>query len=139
LHLAQDETTAPSAAEDSLPDAIEKARGSINQFFRAFRLPRRGQTDFRIQAVFVEGNHREYLWLSDIDFSTRPATGIVCDRPSIRSVAYRKRVGFRPEQMTDWMYRDNGRLVGGYTTKVVPVAETPRPGLLDQLKRRLIA
>lgn len=136
MQLANYESTAAEQAEASLASAIETARGSISEFFRAFRLPRKAQTDFRIQALFVDGDQREYVWLSDIDFSTRPATGIVCERPALRTVSYRKRVGFRPEQMTDWMYRDRGQLVGGYTTKLqAPPQEAPRDSFLTLLKR----
>ncbi len=137
MQLSQHEIEATPVADLSLAHAIETARNSISEFFRAFRLPRKGQTDFRIQAVFVDGDQREYIWLGDLDFSTRPATGIVCDRPALRTLSYRKRVGFRPEQMSDWMYRDRGRLVGGHTTRVLAQFESPRDGFLALLKRRI--
>ena len=136
MQLSQHEIEATPVADLSLAHAIETARNSISEFFRAFHLPRKAQTDFRIQALFVDGDQREYVWLSDIDFSTRPATGIVCERPALRTVSYRKRVGFRPEQMTDWMYRDRGQLVGGYTIKLqAPPQEAPRDSFLTLLKR----
>ena len=136
--LVEDKTVSEPPAGDSMSGAIERARASIGQFFRAHRMPRSSQTDFCIQATFEDGVRRERLWLSHLDFNTKPATGIVSTRPGITTVSYRKRVPFRPEQMSDWMYVDNGQLVGGFTTKVLLRTETQRVSLLHRLKRRLV-
>lgn len=138
MQLQEEETVSAQASRDPMAEAIERARASIGSFFGALRLPRRGQTDFQIQAVFEDGGQREQIWLSDLNFSTRPATGIVSTRPRLKSIAYRKRVPFRPEQMSDWMYNDNGRLVGGFTMRVLRRAESERGGILSRLKRRLV-
>jgi len=121
-----------------MSDAIQRARASIGDFFAALRLPRNGQTDFRIQAVFEDGDEREQIWLSELNFSTRPATGLVSTRSRIKTIAYRKRVPFRPEQMSDWMYNDNGRVVGAHTLRVPLTTESDRGGIFSRLKRRFI-
>ena len=140
MPLVQHEASFVSAPRDPMAAAIQQARSTISQFFRAHRVPRRTQTDFRIRAAFQDGDQSEQIWLSHLDFNTRPATGVVTTRPNtIRTVSYHKRVPFRPEQMTDWMYLENGRLIGGLTTGVQVSQETEPVGFLDRLKRRLVA
>ena len=138
MHLATEDNASANALCDPMSDAIQRARSSIGDFFKALRLPRRGQTNFQIQAVFQDGDQREQIWMSSLDFNTRPATGIVSTRPRIKTIAYRKRMPFRPEQMSDWMYNDNGRLVGGFTMRVARRAGSKRDGIIGRLKRRLI-
>ena len=140
MPLASESAPTAHVILDPMTAAIQQARSTISQFFRAHRVPRSTQTDFRLQAIFHDGDQSEQIWLSHLDFNTRPATGVVTARPNtIKSVAYRKRVPFRPEQMTDWMYLDGGRLVGGFTTRVQMNQESEPVGFLDRLKRRLVA
>lgn len=138
MQLAQHESVNAGPPQDSLSAAIQQARGTISTFFRAIRIPRRTQTDFRIQAVFEDGHQREHLWLADLDFRTRPATGIVCERPTIKTVSYRKRVPFRPDQVSDWMYLDNGRVVGAYANGLLRRDKPEPEGLLTRLKLRFL-
>jgi uncharacterized protein YegJ (DUF2314 family) len=122
----------------TMSEAIDQARASIRQFFAAYRLPKPGMSDFHIKAVFEDGEEREHIWLSDLNFNTKPATGVVSNKPGIKTVAYRQRVPFLPDQISDWMYRYNGQLVGGFTTRVLLRAKTQDGGLLSLLKRRFI-
>ena len=122
-----------------MSEAIQKARASIGNFFRAHRLPGARQKDFRIQAILHDGTRREQIWLSHLDFNTRPATGIVCTRTSLKSASYGKRVPFHPDQMSDWMFLDNGQIVGGFTINIQVNPELEQPSFLDRLKRRLVA
>ena len=127
------------AKSDPMSAAIQMARATIGDFFRAHRVRRARQTDFRIQAIFYEDRRREQIWLSHLDFNTKPATGIVSTRTRLKTIPYGKRLPFRPDQMSDWMYLDNGRLVGGFTTNIPVNRECKEPSFLDRLKRRLVA
>jgi uncharacterized protein YegJ (DUF2314 family) len=143
MQLLEEELVSEQAKDDpaseAMTGAIEHARASIGEFFKALRLPRKGQHDFQIQAIFEAGDEREQIWLSDLDFSTKPATGIVSTRPRIKTIAYRQRVPFRPDQMSDWMYNDNGRQIGGFTLPALKSADEARGGILARLRRRLVS
>jgi uncharacterized protein YegJ (DUF2314 family) len=143
MQLVQDQSATVLPALDQMSDpmseAIQKARASIGKFFSAHRVRRASQTDFRIQAIFHDGQRREQIWLSHLDFNTKPATGIVSTRTRLKTASYGKRVPFRPDQMSDWMYRDNGRIVGGFTMKIPVNRERKDLSFLDRLKRRLVA
>ena len=141
--LVQDQSAPALPALDPVSDpmleAIKRARASIGDFFSAHRVRRARQTNFRIQAIFQDGRRTEQIWLSYLDFNTKPATGIVSTRTRLKTVPYGKRVPFRPDQMSDWMYLDNGRVVGGFTLNIPVDRERKELSFLDRLKRRLVA
>ena len=137
MRIVEDEVVPVEGANDTMSDAIDQARSSIGDFFKAFENPQPGQTDFHIKARFTDGTQAEHIWLSELDFKTRPATGIVSNEPQIGSVSFMERVAFLPDQISDWMYRDGGRVVGGFTTKVLLRAKFTPGGFAGLLKRRL--
>ena len=124
---------------DPMAEAIAKARASIGDFFSAHRVRRARQTDFQIQAIFHDGRRTEQIWLSHLDFNTKPATGVVSTRTRLKNVPYGRRVPFRPDQMSDWMYLDDGQVVGGFTLNIPVNRERKELSFLDRLKRRLVA
>lgn len=128
----QDIVVPVAGANQEMGDAIDQARASMQDFFKAFENPQPGQTGFSIKARFDDDSSSEHIWLADLDFSTRPATGLVANEPQIESVSYMERVPFLPDQITDWMYLEHGRLIGGFTTRVL-LRASKRGGLLDLL------
>lgn len=136
MPLVQDRIVHVAGDSSPMLEAINQARASIGDFFKAFENPQPNQSDFRIKARIEDGPLNEHIWLSALDFKTTPATGVVSNEPGIRSVAYQQRVPFLPDQISDWMYREDGRLVGGFTTKLLLVRAKSRPrGLLGLLER----
>jgi uncharacterized protein YegJ (DUF2314 family) len=131
--LATQDVVVPVAGSNQdMGDAIDQARASIADFLAAFNNPQPGQTGFSIKARFEDDSTSEHIWLSDLDFTTRPATGVVANDPQIESVSYMERVPFLPDQISDWMYLEHGRLMGGFTTRVL-LRASKRGGLLDLL------
>jgi len=122
---------------EEMEDAIYQARATINTFFTAFKNPQPNQTSFLIKARFEDGECAEHIWLADLDFRQHPATGVVANDPGIKTLSYMERVPFLPDQISDWMYMQDGQLVGGYTTKLLLRAQARQGGLMGLLKRRL--
>lgn len=119
METVQDRVVQVEGTNREMSDAIDQARASIGEFFRALEHPAPGQNSFLIKARFEDGGAKEHVWLADLDFSTRPATGVVANEPSLKTLTYLERVAFLPDQISDWMYLDGGRLVGGFTTRVL--------------------
>jgi len=131
----EDEIVTVCGNNDTMNDAISEARASISQFLDAFKSPKPNQTHFYIKARFDDENGgAEHIWLADLDFKTKPATGVISNEPAIRTLSYLERVPFLPDQISDWMYYENGRLVGGYTTKLLLRAKSKEGGLRNLLK-----
>ncbi len=99
--------------------AIKAAVDSIGTFFEALENPKPGQTGFLLKVRFTDRERTEHIWLADLDFTVMPGTGTVANETSFPGLAYMGRASFTPDQITDWMFFDNDKLVGGFTTRVL--------------------
>lgn len=105
--------------------AIDEARNTLRTFFEAYANPKPNQTAFLLKVLFESGEASEHIWLADIDASVSPLEGTVANEPSLPGLTFMERASFEPWQITDWMYVEDGYLVGGYTTQVVRAGLTP--------------
>lgn len=105
--------------------AIRKAKDTIRQFFEAFFEPNERQKSFLVKVVFDEGDQREHIWLADLDFSGEKPSGVIANEPNLPSLKFMQRVEFEPSYISDWMYIEDGYLVGGYTIRVIRERMTP--------------
>jgi uncharacterized protein YegJ (DUF2314 family) len=94
---------------------------AARRFFDALASPAaEGRTtSFLLKVAFSEGGEVEHIWLADLDFSSPQPTGVVANEPTLRGMRFMERVGFELARVTDWMYVEDGRLVGGYTTRLL--------------------
>lgn len=98
--------------------AVEQARKTVGEFIKALEHPAAGQSDFEVKKPFVEGNDVEHIWLSDIEFAGGRFKGKVDNAPmKIHRLKLGQVVSVNPDEISDWAYVDNGKLVGGYTIR----------------------
>jgi uncharacterized protein YegJ (DUF2314 family) len=99
--------------------AIRAARESIGDFFAAFENPEPNERAFLLKVRYVEGDRTEHIWLADLDLTSTSGTGTVANETDFPGLTYLQRVSFQPDQITDWMYYKDDKLVGGYTTRLL--------------------
>jgi uncharacterized protein YegJ (DUF2314 family) len=99
--------------------AIEEAKASIGTFFESLISPKPNQESFLVKVAFESEEQVEHVWLADLDISVRPLEGTVANDPTIPGMKFMERVSFEPAQITDWMFVEDGYLIGGYTTKYI--------------------
>lgn len=99
--------------------AIREAQDSLGIFFTALANPQPNQKSFLLKARYIEGDRTEHIWLADLDLTTMPGTGTVANATDFPSLAYMQRASFKPDQITDWMYFEDDKLVGGFTTQLL--------------------
>jgi uncharacterized protein YegJ (DUF2314 family) len=98
--------------------AVDEARKTVSQFIKAVQHPAAGQTDFEIKKPFVQGNDVEHIWLSEVEYVGGRFKGKVDNEPTkIHGVKMGQAVSVNPDEISDWAYVDNGKLVGGYTIR----------------------
>ncbi len=105
--------------------AIREAKKSFRKFIEAFCHPTEGQKSFLVKVVFDEGEQREHIWLADLDFAGKKPSGVISNEPNLPRLKFMQRVEFEPSYISDWMYVEDGYLVGGYTTRVIRERMTP--------------
>jgi len=99
--------------------AIREAKMSFKTFLAAFFHPTDRQKSFLVKVVFDAGEQREHIWLADLDFQGEKPSGVIANEPNLPNLKFMQRVEFEPSYISDWMYIEDGYLVGGYTTKVI--------------------
>jgi uncharacterized protein YegJ (DUF2314 family) len=98
--------------------AVNEARKTVGKFIKALQHPAPGQQDFEVKKPFIQGNQVEHIWLSDVRFVGNRFQGQVDNRPrKIRGLKLGQLVSVNPNEISDWLYVDNGNLVGGYTVR----------------------
>ena len=99
--------------------AVIEARRTFRQFLKALKHPATGQEDFEVKKAFTEGNQVEHLWLTGVQLVGDHLEGRVDNQPrKITGVKLGQVVSVYPKEISDWLYIDNGNLVGGYTVRV---------------------
>jgi uncharacterized protein YegJ (DUF2314 family) len=103
----------------AMHNAVIEARKTVRLFLKALKHPATGQVDFEVKKAFTEGNQIEHLWLSDVQLVGNHLEGRVDNQPrKITGVKLGQVVSVYPKEISDWLYIDNGNLVGGYTVRV---------------------
>jgi uncharacterized protein YegJ (DUF2314 family) len=105
--------------------AIDKARRTLGLFFDAFVAPKPNQQSFLLKVRFESQSMSEHLWVADIDASVSPMEATIANEPNLPGLKLMERTNFHSSQITDWMYLEDGYLVGGFTTQVIRAAMSP--------------
>jgi uncharacterized protein YegJ (DUF2314 family) len=124
--MTSDRTVGFDSDDHEMTAAIEAARHSLAEFFTAFANPKSGQSSFLVKAVFRDGEEVEHIWLADLDLSSPRLRGVVANEPNLKTLRFMDTVECEPTQITDWMYIDRGKLVGGLTTRLIRKRMSPQ-------------
>ncbi|MBW0000758.1 MAG: DUF2314 domain-containing protein [Verrucomicrobia bacterium] len=98
--------------------AVLQARKTVGTFITALQHPSPGQQDFEVKKAFRQGNEIEHLWLSDVRLVGNRFQGRIDNAPTkIHGLKEGDPVSVNPDEISDWVFIDNGKLVGGYTIR----------------------
>jgi uncharacterized protein YegJ (DUF2314 family) len=122
--------------DPEMSKAVEDARLSVEQLIAALENPTPSKTYLGIKAKFVEGEVVEFMWLSDVTFDGDIFAGTVANNPRhLTGVRMMDRREVSPLEIEDWMIIDDGRLVGGYSMRVL--AERMSPAERAEMERHM--
>jgi uncharacterized protein YegJ (DUF2314 family) len=100
--------------------AMDKARSTVPMFTAALQSPKAGRSAFAIKMGFTDGADTEHIWLTAVSYDGSRFTGTVSNEPEkVRSVKMGQKVTVAPDKISDWMYIENRKLVGGETLRVL--------------------
>lgn len=106
--------------------AMSRAQETLPQFISALRLPSPSQSDFTIKVGFTDAGDTEYMWVTPVTYDGTKFNGKLDNDPvQVRNVKLGDAVSVEPNRVADWMYVDDGKLVGGYTLRVLRDRMTP--------------
>lgn len=105
-------------SDEAMHQAVHEAQRTLGTFMAALAAPKPGQTGFAVKKRCIEGDQCEHIWLAEVRLNGGVLRGKVDNNPvDTKSLRLGKKVTVRPEEISDWMYVENGRLVGGYTVR----------------------
>ena len=100
--------------------AMEKARETVGTFIEALRKPRAGQRNFSVKTAFRDGEEEDHLWLTDLRYEDGQFVGRISNDPElVKNVSMGDRHAVPAAEISDWMFIDEGKLVGGYSIRAV--------------------
>jgi uncharacterized protein YegJ (DUF2314 family) len=134
--LAADETTHMSGQENKVPGhpgylnvadndkamdgAVTRAQKSLGFFIAAFKAKKAGDSSFEVKKGFVDGDKVEHLWIDRLTWDGKNFRGRINNRPlDVKNVQMNETVIVAPRDVSDWMFVKGGKLIGGFTTRVL--------------------
>jgi uncharacterized protein YegJ (DUF2314 family) len=103
----------------AMHQAVVEARRTVRKFMAALKHPAPGQQDFEVKKPFIQNGQVEHIWLSDVQLVGNRFQGRIDNQPrKIQGLAVGQIVSVNPNEISDWLYIDQGKLVGGYTVRV---------------------
>lgn len=113
--------TIPVQRDDPrMTEALAKARSTVEQFIDALQHPKPSQSLFGVKVPITEGENVRHIWLDSVQFQDGRFLGIVGNEPGMMmTIKLGDKVSAAPEEISDWMYVEDGKLVGGFTTRAI--------------------
>ena len=117
---AEPEIMSVATNDAEMNGAMTTARESVQTFLQALESPDESRSYLSIKVGFHDENGTEFMWLDDIHHNEGTFSGTVANTPeTVTSVCFGDQVTIPDNQIADWMFIDNGKLVGGYTLRVM--------------------
>jgi uncharacterized protein YegJ (DUF2314 family) len=112
--------------DPEMDKAVQTARETVDTFVAALKAPTANQTSFTVKKPFKDGEQVEHIWLSNASFDGTKFSGRVDNEPvDVKNVKMGETAVVGKGEISDWFYVDNGKLVGGYTIRVLYAKMSP--------------
>jgi uncharacterized protein YegJ (DUF2314 family) len=101
-------------SDKELEKIADNARRALPVFFRNLARPEAGANNYYVKYPLSSDDHTEQVWLGSI----RSRKGIYYGTIANTTISpTKKRVTIDTEQITDWMYIQDGKIIGGRSIK----------------------
>jgi uncharacterized protein YegJ (DUF2314 family) len=99
--------------------AQAKARASLPEFWKKFAAPAPGEDRFMLKVMMpYSAKNVEHIWVGELERKDGMIRGTVGNTPkNVTYVKFGQRAEFDETQISDWMYRRNGKIVGNFTMR----------------------
>jgi uncharacterized protein YegJ (DUF2314 family) len=106
--------------DPTMSSAIQRARSTVGQFIQALGKPKPSQSSFSVKVTIRDGDSKEYMWLIPVDYDAGRFSGTIDNQPDkVKTIKLGDKITVKKEEICDWMYVDDGKLVGGYTIRAL--------------------
>lgn len=100
--------------------ARQKARTTLTEFLKQAQSPRSSQRNFAVKVGIQDGDQMEYFWIAPFKQSGDMIVGNINNTPrTVKTVQNKQQITFHVNDVTDWMYVENGKMRGNYSACVL--------------------
>ena len=107
--------------DPAMKAAVLKARRTLPQFWRMIKRPPEGVSNFALKVAIRSPTETfvEHFWLVALKpEKNRQISGRINNQPKyVTSVRFGQRYTFDRQAISDWMYIQNGKIVGNWTLR----------------------
>ncbi|RIY11353.1 DUF2314 domain-containing protein [Hymenobacter rubripertinctus] len=107
--------------DPEMAEAMHKSRKTVNQFLAALSSGDTIAYNFGVKAAFpIPDGTNEHIWLTDVKASGDSIFGIIDNEPDFTTaVKFGQQVAVHKDSITDWNYTRKGKMVGGYSIRLM--------------------
>jgi uncharacterized protein YegJ (DUF2314 family) len=122
----RDEGIRVSQGDADMAAAFRKAKATLKDFLEIVRADRPSVTSYSVKIALREGNVAEYVWISPFVERNGNFIGLVNSTlRAVRNVKSGQKITFRESEVVDWLYRENGKMIGNFTVCALLKREPP--------------
>jgi uncharacterized protein YegJ (DUF2314 family) len=129
----RDEVTHMSRQEPAMRQAFQKARASLDEFFKLAAAPAQGTRGYALKVAISDSGGTEHFWVNAFGREGDGFVGTLNNEPRmVKGYKLGQRIKFSESQIADWTYFDEtiGRMHGNFTACALLTREPP-----EQAKR----
>ena len=117
LEKSRSDQIASVPKDDSdMESAFRKARATLKEFLALVVAPRPSITNYAVKIGIPDRENVEYFWISRFVQIDGLLIGKIDNTPrSVKNVRKGERISFKESDVVDWLYRENGKMIGDYT------------------------
>ena len=110
-----------------MAEAMRKARATLPQFLDLVRTPRASVAGMGVKIGIPYGRDGvEYFWIMDLSIRDGKITGRLSNAPRFaKNVRAGEMLRFTEGDVVDWLYREDGKMKGNYTSCAL-IAREPK-------------
>jgi uncharacterized protein YegJ (DUF2314 family) len=115
---SKDKVVNVAADDQEMNAAIAKARATLPVFWKSFERPGAGEDSFGLKVRISDSNGTEHFWVVEIEKKNGKIFGEINNDPeTVKSVKLGQRIEVRDDQISDWTFTRNGKIVGNHTLR----------------------
>ncbi len=106
--------------DKAMEAAVAKARASLPEFWKELEKPGPGVANFSVKVAFpTSGTNTEHIWVGNVTrLNDGKLAGLLANDPrDLKDKKGGDRVVFGEEQISDWQFMRNGKIVGNETMR----------------------
>jgi uncharacterized protein YegJ (DUF2314 family) len=108
------------ANDSEMNKAIATARSTLLIFDSAYKSNKYDTSTFSLKVRFPTQTGAEHIWATSITLDDNDYYGLVDNLPElVTEIKEGQKIKINRDDISDWLYSDNGILRGGYTIRLI--------------------